>query len=87
MNRIGDGQPRVAIDARTGIPAAVLAFVANADGKQVLLPRRFEAGRQVKFKTRVTVRMIAERLAIDPKTGVHVNAVESHDHALATVPR
>ena len=68
VNRFGNGQPSVPIDARAGIPAAVLALVADADGNDVYLTSRFQVRRQVEFKTRVAVRMIAEVLAVDPKS-------------------
>ena len=87
VNRIRDGQPRVAVNPRAGIPAAVLAFVAHAHGEDVLLARRFQVGREVVFETRVAVGMVAEQVAVDPHVRVHVNAVEPHRDALAGVRR
>ena len=82
MDRIGNRQPSVAINARTGIPATVAAFIANAYRDHVWVAAWLQVRRKIPFKTRVTVGMFAQSLAVDPYFGIHVNPIEANGHSL-----
>ncbi len=75
VQRVEDGQPDVAVDSASRIPAAGGLFVFQPHGDGIRFPQR-QVRRQVVFKGNVSVRPRAEQNPIDPHPAVHVRAVE-----------
>ena len=60
-----------------------LPGVPHAHGDDILLSGRIQKIREVVSKCGVAVRMVAERMAVEPHIGIHINAVELDGDAFA----
>ena len=60
-----------------------LPDVAHAHGEDILLSGRIQELRQVVREGGVTVRMVAEMVAVEPHIGIHIDAVELDGNPLA----
>src|ERR1700728_2936394 len=71
-------QPGVSIDAGPGIPAAIgLMRVIHPDGNHVIVvAAEVDMRGEVIEKRNVTIRTVAQRLAVDPHLAILVDAIE-----------
>ncbi len=64
VHGLSDLQPHVAVDARAGVPAAILlGGVVHLDHKHVVLGDR-EVRREIQAKGRVAVRMASDEVLV-----------------------
>ena len=83
MSGRGRCEPDVAVDARTGVPAAGLAAGVCPDSKHVGRASKTRIRGQVEREPRVAVGVCPQQMPVEPDRRVHVNTVEGHAQALA----
>ena len=73
----GDGEPNMPVDAAAGVKARIgRNGVVNAHRHQVGSWTEIEVSRKLVLERRISVRPVAEEVAVDPHVAVAVDAVE-----------
>ena len=81
-NLVGHHEVDIAADARAGVPTAGRNLMVDLDGDGILLAR-LEVRGEVEGEGGVAVGMVAQLGAVNPNSGIHVDAIEIDTDLLA----